>query len=138
LAHRTAARHRKKGLDPTARRIVELLEQRGVRHATVLEIGRRDREIGPELLRRGAASATNLELSPGYEDEAAALIAEAGMTRRVKRGPRTPRPAGACRATPAPGLPPAPLCTSALDTAISRCPPEVRQHDVRRRQRAHA
>jgi hypothetical protein len=85
FARRTAARYRRKGLDVTARRMVEILEQRGVRGATVLEIGGGVGEIGLELLRRGAASATNLELSPGYEQEAAGLIAEAGMTGRVER-----------------------------------------------------
>jgi Methyltransferase domain len=85
FAHRRATRYRRKGLDPIARRMVELLERRGVRGATVLEIGGGVGEIGLELLRRGAATATNLEISPGYEEEAAALIAEAGMGGRVDR-----------------------------------------------------
>jgi 16S rRNA G966 N2-methylase RsmD len=80
-----AARYRKKGLDKPARRMVELLTERGVRGATVLEIGGGVGEIQLELLRRGAASATNLELSPGYEPEAAALIEGAGFSGRVKR-----------------------------------------------------
>lgn len=80
-----AARYRKKGLDDTARRMVALLDEQGVQGATVLEVGGGVGEIGLELLRRGAASVTNLELSPGYEAEAAALIAEAGMTGRVDR-----------------------------------------------------
>jgi 16S rRNA G966 N2-methylase RsmD len=66
--------------------MVELLvAQDGVQGATVLEIGGGAGEIQLELLERGAASATNLELSPGYESEAAALIAEAGLTGRVRR-----------------------------------------------------
>jgi hypothetical protein len=65
FAKRMAARYRKKGLDKTARRMVELLAERGVQGATVLEIGGGVREIQLELLRLGAASATNLELSPG-------------------------------------------------------------------------
>jgi 16S rRNA G966 N2-methylase RsmD len=85
FAKRMAARYRRRGLDKTARRIVELLTERGVQGATVLEIGGGVGEIQLELLRRGAASATNLELSPGYETEAAALIAEAGLTGRVSR-----------------------------------------------------
>jgi magnesium-protoporphyrin O-methyltransferase len=85
FARHVAARYRKKGLDDTAGRMVDLIEQRGVQDATVLEIGGGVGEIGIELLRRGAASATNLELSPGYETEAARLIAEAGMTGRVDR-----------------------------------------------------
>ena len=85
FAARMAARYRKKGLDRTARRMVELLVDRGVQGATVLEIGGGLGEIGLELLRRGAASATNLELSPAYEAEAVALVAEAGLTGRVRR-----------------------------------------------------
>jgi len=85
FSHRMASRYRKHGLDKTARTIVELLEQSGVVGATVLEIGGGAGEIQLELLKRGAASATNLELSPAYEPEAAALIAEAGFTGRVQR-----------------------------------------------------
>jgi 16S rRNA G966 N2-methylase RsmD len=85
FSHRMASRYRKHGLDKTARTIVELLEQSGVVGATVLEIGGGAGEIQLELLNCGAASATNLELSPAYEPEAAALIAEAGFTGRVQR-----------------------------------------------------
>src|SRR5688500_16821278 len=73
FARRRAARYRKKGLEKTARTMVELLvAQDGVQGATVLEIGGGAGEIQLELLKRGAASATNLELSPAYESEAAA------------------------------------------------------------------
>jgi len=85
FAHRMAARYRRRGLDRTARRMVELLAERGVQGATVLEIGGGVGEIQIELLRRGAASATNLELSPAYDAEAAQLLAEAGLTGRVDR-----------------------------------------------------
>jgi magnesium-protoporphyrin O-methyltransferase len=85
FAKRRAARYRKKGLDKTARRMVDLLVERGVDGATVLEIGGGVGEIQLELLRRGAASATNLEISPGYEAEGAALIEDAGLTGRVQR-----------------------------------------------------
>ena len=85
FAKRMAARYRKRGLDKTARRMVELLRQAGVQDATVLEIGGGVGEIHFELLRGGAASATNLELSPAYDAEAARLIAEAGLADRVQR-----------------------------------------------------
>ena len=85
FAGRMAARYRKKGLDRTARRMVELLADRGVQDASVLEIGGGIGDIQIELLRRGAASATNLELSPAYESEAARLLDEAGFTDRVDR-----------------------------------------------------
>ncbi len=85
FARRRAARYRKKGLDRTARRMVDVLVEGGVAGATVLEIGGGVGEIQLELLKRGAATATNLELSPAYEAEAAALIDEAGCTGRVHR-----------------------------------------------------
>ena len=85
FAKRMAARYRKKGLDGTARRMVEVLTERGVQGATVLEIGGGVGEIGVDLLKRGAASATNLELSPGYEAAAVRLLDETGLTGRVTR-----------------------------------------------------
>ena len=85
FARRMGTRYRKRGLDKTARAMVALLEQAGVAGATVLEIGGGAGEIQLELLERGATSATNLELSPAYEPEAAALLAEAGLTGRVER-----------------------------------------------------
>ena len=85
FARRMARGYRKRGLDPTAQAIVDLVTQGGVQGATVLEIGGGVGGIQLELLRRGAASATNLELSPGYEREAQALIEEAGVGGRVQR-----------------------------------------------------
>jgi len=85
FAKRMAARYRKRGLDKTSRRMVELLSQADLQDATVLEIGGGVGEIQLELLRGGAASATNLELSPAYDAEAACLLAEAGLANRVQR-----------------------------------------------------
>jgi magnesium-protoporphyrin O-methyltransferase len=80
-----AGRYRKRGLDPTARRMVDFLEQRGIAGATVLEVGGGVGEIQLELLKRGAARATNLELSPSYDAEADLLLEEAGLRDRVER-----------------------------------------------------
>ena len=81
-----AKRYRKRGLDKTAARMVAFLEDAGVEHATVLEIGGGVGEIQLELLRRGAASAVNLELSAAYDAEARALLREAGIDEaRVER-----------------------------------------------------
>ncbi len=65
--------------------MVEFLAGRGIEGASVLEIGGGVGEIQLELLRRGAAHATNLELVDAYEDHAVQLAAEAGMTQRVTR-----------------------------------------------------
>src|SRR4051795_13612926 len=85
FARRMASRYRRRGLDRTARRMVDLLAESGLEGATVLEIGGGVGEIHLELLRRGAGSATALELSPAYDAEAARLLAEAGLTARVQR-----------------------------------------------------
>jgi len=80
-----AKRYRKKGLDATARRMVEFLEGRGIEGATVLEIGGGVGEIQIELLKAGAAHAVKLELSPGYDEEAERLLHEAELEGRVDR-----------------------------------------------------
>jgi cyclopropane fatty-acyl-phospholipid synthase-like methyltransferase len=85
FARRVAKRYRKRGLDKTARRIVEFLEAGGIEGATVLEIGGGVGEVQIELLKRGAARTVNLELSPAYEREAQALLAESGFGDRVER-----------------------------------------------------
>ena len=53
--------------------------------ASVLEIGGGIGAIELELLEAGAARATNVELSRGYEHEAGALLAERGLADRVDR-----------------------------------------------------
>jgi magnesium-protoporphyrin O-methyltransferase len=80
-----AGRYRRRGLDPTARKLVAFLERQGIEGATVLEIGGGVGEIHLELLRRGAERAVNLELSPAYDADAARLAAEAGVQGRVER-----------------------------------------------------
>jgi 16S rRNA G966 N2-methylase RsmD len=85
FARRVARRYRRRGLDRTARAIVEFVESRGLEGATVLEVGGGVGEIQIELLKRGAARATNLELSPAYDGEAAELARAAGVEERVVR-----------------------------------------------------
>ncbi len=82
FARHVARRNRKRGLDKTAARMVAFLQERGIEGATVLEIGGGVGEIQIELLRRGAALAIGLELSPSYRDEAARLLADAGLAGR--------------------------------------------------------
>jgi cyclopropane fatty-acyl-phospholipid synthase-like methyltransferase len=63
--------------------MVEFLESRGIEGGTVLEIGGGVGEIHIELLKRGAESALNLELSPAYADVARQLLREAGLEERA-------------------------------------------------------
>jgi magnesium-protoporphyrin O-methyltransferase len=65
--------------------MVDFLAQDGLTGTAVLEVGGGVGEIGVELLRRGAASVTNLELSSAYDVEARALAEEAGVVDRVRR-----------------------------------------------------
>lgn len=78
-ARRDARRYRKKGLKDTERDVVEFLRGRA---NTVLEIGGGVGAIEIELLKAGAARATNAELSPSYEHEAKSLAEEAGAADR--------------------------------------------------------
>lgn len=65
--------------------MVDFLAAQGLAGATVLEIGGGVGEIQLELLRRGAARATNLELVTSYDAEAHRLAAQAGLADRVVR-----------------------------------------------------
>lgn len=84
-AAHAARRYRKQGLDRTGRRMLELVASRGIDGASVLEIGGGVGEIHLELLRQGADRATNLVIVDAYEEPAARLAAEAGVTDRVQR-----------------------------------------------------
>ncbi len=76
-------RYRRRGLPRTARELVALAGD--VRGVSVLEVGGGLGTIALELLDAGAVRATNVELSGGYEDAAAQLLAERGLTDRVER-----------------------------------------------------
>ncbi|HJQ42216.1 MAG TPA: methyltransferase domain-containing protein [Jatrophihabitantaceae bacterium] len=85
FARRQLRRYRRRGLTPAAQGIVDFATAQGIEGATVLEIGGGVGQIQVELLRRGAAHVTNLEISENYEAEAARLLAEAGLTDQVTR-----------------------------------------------------
>jgi SAM-dependent methyltransferase len=85
VARRDARRYRRRGLDTTARHIVDELARLWVADADVLEVGGGVGAIDLELLKLGAARATVVELSHGYDDEAQALLTEAGLVGRVER-----------------------------------------------------
>jgi hypothetical protein len=81
-AHSEAKRYRRKGLDKLSRRIAELVKERGVEGRTILEVGGGIGAIEIELLKAGAARATNVELTPTYEDAAIELLRESGLEDR--------------------------------------------------------
>jgi len=83
FAGRLANRYRKRGLDRTARKMVEFLHGLGLDEASVLEIGGGVGELEIELLKAGAAHAQNLELSPAYEHQARTLAEQAGVRGRL-------------------------------------------------------
>jgi 2-polyprenyl-3-methyl-5-hydroxy-6-metoxy-1,4-benzoquinol methylase len=85
VARIDATRYRNRGLRRSARQIVELARARGLAGAEVLEVGGGVGALSLELVRAGAARATTIELSPGYEQEAIALAAETGLQDRVAR-----------------------------------------------------
>jgi hypothetical protein len=84
-AFAAARRYRAKGLDSTARRIVDFLLEGDVKDRTVLEIGGGVGAVQLELLRAGATHAVSVELTPTYEAAAAQLLREDGFNDRVER-----------------------------------------------------
>jgi magnesium-protoporphyrin O-methyltransferase len=74
-----AKRYRRKGLDKLSRRSAELVKGRGVEGRTILEVGGGIGAIEIELLKAGATRATNVELTPTYEDAASDLLHEVGL-----------------------------------------------------------
>lgn len=85
FARHVEARYRKRGLGRTQARIVDFLVAHHIEGATVLEIGGGVGELQIELLRRGAARATNLELVDAYDGPARQLADEAGVADRIER-----------------------------------------------------
>jgi 2-polyprenyl-3-methyl-5-hydroxy-6-metoxy-1,4-benzoquinol methylase len=83
FAARDLRRYRRHGLTGTAHHLVDLAGDVG--GASVLDVGGGIGAIEVELLARGAERATNVELSGGYEDAAATLLAEHGYGERVDR-----------------------------------------------------
>jgi 2-polyprenyl-3-methyl-5-hydroxy-6-metoxy-1,4-benzoquinol methylase len=82
-AARDLRRYRERGLNGTSRELVALVGD--VQDASVLDVGGGIGAIELELLEAGAARATSIELSGGYEDAAGELIAERGLEDRVER-----------------------------------------------------
>lgn len=77
--------YRRKGLDPMASNMFRYLTSRGVDGSDVLEVGGGIGVLQLELLKAGARSSVNVELSAGYEEAAAELAAETGFEERLTR-----------------------------------------------------
>jgi 2-polyprenyl-3-methyl-5-hydroxy-6-metoxy-1,4-benzoquinol methylase len=84
-ARNAARQYREQGLDATAQRMVRFLTERSIEGQTILEIGGGVGAMQLELLKAGATSATNVELSAGYESTAQDLLDRAGLRHRVAR-----------------------------------------------------
>ena len=85
FARRVARRYRRHGLNATSSRMVDFLSRPRDRGCQRPRDRRGSGEIQLELLRRGAARVTNLEISTSYEEEARDCSSGPGMTGRVTR-----------------------------------------------------
>jgi len=87
-ARREVAGYLKAGLAPHARAMLEAVSSGGLKDASVLEIGGGVGGLEIELLKRGAAHATNVEVSTGYLTAGQTLAGQLGVAARMsfKRG----------------------------------------------------
>jgi magnesium-protoporphyrin O-methyltransferase len=74
----------KKGLDRHARRIVAALLARGVAGATLLEVGGGIGGLHAELLKQGAARATDVDISAAYLAAAQSVAERLGIRERIE------------------------------------------------------
>lgn len=81
----SARRYLRRGLAGPARRIADFLQAGGLTGVSVLEVGGGVGDLEVDLLRRGAASALNLEISESYDEDARALEERFGVTGRIVR-----------------------------------------------------
>jgi magnesium-protoporphyrin O-methyltransferase len=77
-------RYWKKGLDRHARRIVAALTARGVAGASLLEVGAGIGGLHAELLKQGAARATDVDISAAYLAAAQSVADRLGIRERVE------------------------------------------------------
>jgi SAM-dependent methyltransferase len=84
-ARRALRRYRRRGLDRLSTQITAVVRERGVHGRTVLEVGGGIGALEVALLEAGAERATNVELSPEYEEAAAELARERGVEQQVER-----------------------------------------------------
>ena len=77
-------RYQRKGLERSQQQLVSGLDQAGLSGATLLEIGSGVGYLHQQLLARGAASATGVEMAAGMLAEARAAAHEQGLDGRVR------------------------------------------------------
>ncbi|HSJ29616.1 MAG TPA: methyltransferase domain-containing protein [Acidimicrobiia bacterium] len=84
-ARRALRAYDRSGLNRMARRTVDYLESRGVEGHRILEVGGGIGAVQIELLKAGAASAVNVEISRGYQEVASELLRREGLEGRVEQ-----------------------------------------------------
>ena len=84
-ARRRLRDYDKNGLNAMAQAIVDYLETRGVDGHRVIEVGGGIGAVQVELLKAGAGSAVNVELSRGYQAVAEDLLRREGLEGRVEQ-----------------------------------------------------
>jgi len=84
VAARSARSFSRKGLDATARPMVDALAERGLDDCSVLEIGAGSGTALVSLLDSGAQAAFGVDISPAYEQVAAQLLQERGYRDAVQ------------------------------------------------------
>ncbi|HVR33965.1 MAG TPA: methyltransferase domain-containing protein, partial [Acidimicrobiia bacterium] len=84
-ARRRLRDYDKNGLNTMAKRIVDYLETRGVDGHRIIEVGGGIGAVHVELLKAGARSAVNVELSHGYQTVAEELLRREGLEGRVEQ-----------------------------------------------------
>jgi magnesium-protoporphyrin O-methyltransferase len=84
MARREAQGYLERGLDQPARRLAEALRSRGLAGASVLEIGAGAGGLHLDLLKAGASSAVDLDLSPAYLQAARQTAQTLGFAGRVE------------------------------------------------------
>lgn len=84
-ARRSLKHHRRKGLDSLEQTVVAGLTKGVGSDSTLLEVGGGLGHLQLAILGAGAGHATNVELSPAYEEAAVALAATEGFADRIDR-----------------------------------------------------
>ncbi|NND83673.1 MAG: methyltransferase domain-containing protein [Acidimicrobiia bacterium] len=79
------ARYERHGLRSTQLDLAEMTHEGMRPDATLLEVGGGVGALHVDLLERGAASATTIDLSPGWDEAASTLLGDRDLTSRVIR-----------------------------------------------------